>query len=226
MKLSNKILLGFFGLLFVYLTAAFAEVRLRGTPNFMASNTGIAESIDLTGVRYIVLNRVDQNTKIMPAEKASMEVRSRGGDKLKLLSYQISGDTLHLSGPVDEHGKFKVTLFLPNGQLKGLTVINALVVVEGFEQETLKIRSKVGKVWFVDNSFKTVEMNIIDRSYLEFTAERLDSLSIDIAKSQVTIQSSVNAVKGTMTNQSILKLLDAQVIQFQKDESSTLNMYQ
>jgi hypothetical protein len=54
MSLSNKILLSFFGFIFLYLTAAFVEIRVSGTPNIISDKNSKAETVDIVGVNYLV----------------------------------------------------------------------------------------------------------------------------------------------------------------------------
>src|SRR5687768_6562742 len=97
MKLSNKILFGFFGFAFIYLTAVFAEVRLRGIPNIINDNNSIAETVDVSGVSYLVLQNLDKQVNVVGSDRARLEVRSISGNLLQKLNYQVSGDTLTLS---------------------------------------------------------------------------------------------------------------------------------
>ena len=85
MKLSNKILVGFFGFLFLYLTAAFTEIRLNGTPNVINDSNSKIETVDLSGIRYIVVGDVDKNINITGSDRSQLEVRSFSGDLLKHL---------------------------------------------------------------------------------------------------------------------------------------------
>lgn len=45
MKLSNKILIGFFGLIFIYMTAVFTEFKLRGTPYTYTIKSYVTDSV-------------------------------------------------------------------------------------------------------------------------------------------------------------------------------------
>src|SRR5688572_19543448 len=115
MKLSNKILIGFFGFIFIYLTAAFTEVRLKGTPNVIDDTNSIAETVDIPGIAYLILNDIDKNVNVIASDRAQLEVRSFSGDLLTKLKYKISDDTLTLSGLQSKGIKtIKISVFVPN----------------------------------------------------------------------------------------------------------------
>ena len=65
MKLSNKILIGYFGFIFVYLSAAFTEIRFRGSLNQLDESIGIVETADLSGVTYLVLQDLDESITLI-----------------------------------------------------------------------------------------------------------------------------------------------------------------
>src|SRR5689334_4481193 len=113
MKLSNKILIGFFGFIFLYLTAVFAELRLTGTSNILDDQNSIAETVALSGITHIVLNDLGKNIYVTGADRPRLEVRSASGDGLKKLQYAISGDTLTLLSLPKDTKTMKVSIFVP-----------------------------------------------------------------------------------------------------------------
>src|SRR5688572_28059486 len=128
MKLSNKILLAFFGFIFIYLTAAFAELRLTGTSNVINDKNSIAESEDIAGFAYLALKNLDKNITVTVSDRPRLEVRSLTGDLMKMLKYQMSGDTLKLFDlELEEAKTVRITVFVPATGLKGISVDNSVV---------------------------------------------------------------------------------------------------
>jgi hypothetical protein len=227
MKLSNKILIGFFGFAFIYLTAVFAEIRLAGTPNIIDDTNSIAETADISGVAYIVLQDLDKDVNVIGSDQPRLEVRSFSGDLLQKMKYKISGDTLTLSELQSKDRKtVKISVFVPKGSLKGMTVNAAVAIVKGLDQEFLYISQNAGRIRISDNRIAKIHIEASGRSYLDISATHLDTLSATIEESQVHISSSVKFLQGSMKNNSAFSASDVDEIQFKKDESSRLNLYQ
>lgn len=223
MKLSNKILLGFFGVIFIYMTAAFVEVRVTGTLNVLDEKNSIAETADITGIAYVVLDEVGERITISGSGQAQLEVRSRSGEMLKALTWTMSGDTLTISGmKSDVKDPIKISVFIPEG-LKGISVNSSDAVVRGLKQDQLHISENSGSVSVFDSRISRVNMDLSNRSRLDIFESSLDTVATTIDASQASIYSSVEVLQGTMKRNSYLHLNGTREIQLRKDESSRLN---
>jgi hypothetical protein len=227
MKLSNKILLGFFGFVFVYLTAAFAEVRFSGTPNWIDSDNSKAETVDLKGVTFINVNNVDRQITVRGSDRSALEVRSFSGDKLKNLTYKISGDTLTLSDFESEDVKnVSITVFVRKATLKGINVQSSVVIVEELEQSHLLISEDSGRIWMSGCILSKIDVDLSNASLLNIAETVLDTMSTKVDQSELMVSSPVGIVQGTVDNNSLLKLGEIGEIQVKKDKQSRLNLYQ
>jgi hypothetical protein len=225
MKLSNKILLGFFGFIFLYLTAAFAELRLTGSPNVINDKNSIAETTDISGVNYVVIRDMDTQINVIGSDRAQLEVRSFSGTLLEKLNYKISGDTLTLSGIESKEVKtIKISVFVPETSLKGITVNRSVAIVRGLQRDVLQISQKSGTIWMSESRITKIQMDL-DESYLDISGTRLDTLSVNIERSEVSIDAPVGLLQGSMKSSSQLRMSDIGEIQFKKDESSRLNLF-
>lgn len=226
MKLSNKILIGFFGFAFLYLTAVFAEVRLRGTPNIINDANSTAETADIPGTAYIILRGLHENVNVIGSDQPRLEVRSLSGDQLRNLQYKLSGDTLILSQLPSETWKpVRISVFVPRSGLKGITVDSAAAVVSGLELTTFHIEQRTGRVWMSENKIGKINIHASARSFFDVSCE-LDTLSASIEESEAYISLPISVLEGSMKNRSFLRVADIDVIQFEKDETSRLNLYQ
>jgi hypothetical protein len=227
MKLSDKILLGFLGFIFVYLTAAFVEVRVSGIPNSINDKNSIAETVDISNVAYVVLNDLDKNVKITQSDRPRIEVRSLSGDLLKKLTYEVSGDTLTLSGLKSEGARtMTITVFVPNTSFKGITVNSSSASVSGLHQEVLQISQNSGRIYMEDSRIARIQMNLSNHSFFDINATKLDTLSTTIEGSEVHINSPIGRLQGSMKNNAYLRLNSLKEIQLKKDESSRLLLLQ
>jgi hypothetical protein len=227
MKLSNKILIGFFAFIFLYLTAVFAEIRLRGTPNFIDDANSRTETVDIPGVGYLVVNDLQVDIHVIGSGQPRLEVRSVSGDMLKGLTHKVSGDTLMLSKMDSKDQRpIRVLVFVPQSGFKGLRVNNAVAFVSSLHQELLTISQHAGRVTVSDSKIRNVNLEASHRSQLDISTTDLDTVSLTIDASQVFLSSPLSLLKGSMRNNSFVRVANIEEIQFRKDESSRLNMYQ
>ena len=226
MKLSNKILIGLIGFIFLYLTAAFAELRMRGTPNILDDKNSIAETVDLPRIAYLNLNDFDKNVNVIGSDRSQLEVRSFSGDLLKKVKYEISGDTLTLSGLLLEDAKnFRVSVFVPEAGLKGINVKSSHAIIEALQQGFLQLSQNSGRVWLSKNKIAKIQLDLSHLSFLDISTTKVDTVSAAIEGSEVRISSPVGLVQGSVKNNSLLLLDEIQEIQVKKDESSRLRLY-
>lgn len=226
MKLSNKILLGFFGFLLLYLTAAFAELRLTGTPNFIDDKNSIAESVDISGITHLILNDLDKEVQIRAADSSVLHVRSFSGDILKRLKYRISGDTLTISALESKDVKnMKITIFVRYASLKAVTANSCRVMIDGLQQDALTISQTAAHFWMSDNNIGKVQSDLAQNSFLNISTTALDTLSLNIKESEMQVWSPVGLVEGSMKGKSSLRLTLIEEITLKKDVTSTLSIY-
>lgn len=224
MKLSNKILLGFFGFIFLYLNAAFMEIRLTGSPNIINDENSIAERIDLSVINYLVLNGVDKDVNVIGSDQSSLEVRSISGDFLKKIKYVVSGDTLTLSGiDAGDSETFKITVFVPSS-FKAINATNSRATIKGLHTPLLNIYQTKGDVSMRDCSIATIELNL-NAAHLSIYDATMEMMSVELEASTVNIHSPLILLQGFMKNKSLLLIEDAQDIQLKKDKNSRLNLY-
>ena len=134
MKLSNRILIGFFGFIFFYLAAAFTEIRFRGNLDQIDESNGIVESVDISGVTYLVLPDLDESITVIGSENPRIEIRSISGDLLQNLNYHVTGDTLVLVELAkDQH--LNLSVYVPKNTFTGMTVNGTTVIVKGLNQK-------------------------------------------------------------------------------------------
>ncbi len=227
MKLSNKILFGFFGFIFLYMTAAFAEIRLRGTFNDINDTNSVAETADLPEVTQLIVNNLDWQVNVAGSDQPRIEVRSASGDLLKNLTYSISGDTLTLLKLEREKNvMLKVTVYVPAGSFMGITVNGADVNIEALAQRDLSVVQNGGRVAMTkNNQIDVLHLEASDTASFGLSDGRVNTLSVQIDNSQAHIHTSVRRLRGSLQNNSYLLMTEVEEIQFRKDDSSRLHFY-
>lgn len=227
MKLSNRILIGFFGLIFIYMTAAFTEIRFRGDLNNIDESNGIVESVNISGMRHLVIPDLGERITIKGSVTSRIEVRSISGDLFKNLKYRMNGDTLTLTDlQLAEDQHLNLSIYVSNKTFEGMTVNGATVVVEDLNQETLTVSQNSGWVRMNEsNELGKLNINISQKADFNLFDANLDTLLVLIDNSEVMILSTIKRIEGSMSNDSYLQLRGANEIEFKKDESSRLRLF-
>lgn len=226
MKLSNKILIGFFSILFLYLTAAFTEIRLRGSSNILDDNNSKAETVDIANVNYLVLPDLDQVIQVIGSDQPRLEVRSISGDLLHKLQYNVSGDTLTLTElNLEENERVRITIYVPRNNLTGITTNGSWVDIQGLEQKELSIIQNQGHISMeADNQISKLTIKASDKAALRMSGTALDLLSVELDNSRVVSNSPIKLLEGSMTNDSYINLVEALEIQLKKDNSCSIKI--
>ena len=226
MKLSNKVLLGFFGFVFIYLTAAFAELRLTGTPNMINDENSVAETANLPDIGWIIIENVDKYINVVASDTPRLEVRSLAGDVLKRLSYETWGDTLILSGfQAEGVRRINISAFIPQSTLRGIQVNHSAAGISGLQMSDLRLKQTNSRVSMRDNKIGNLQIDLSNRSFLSISETKLDTLSAAVDGSQVHISSPVRLMQGAIQNNSFVQVSKLREIHLNKDENSTMHFY-
>ena len=224
MQLSNKILIGIFGFLFLYMIVAFTEMRLKGDLNRLDDSNSISEKAEIATANYIKLSNLDPHVTIIGSEKPSLEVKSVTGNMLQHLEYEMIGDTLRIiSMELEEKRLVKLIIYVPKSTFRGLSTTHSGVNISNLQQTTLDIVQQDG--WIrMNKSNKIGKLNLTaeNTAYFNFDYGKIDTLNTTIDNSEVSIPQPMKLVQGSMANDSYLYLIGAEEIQFKKDQSSRL----
>ncbi|GAA5028583.1 hypothetical protein GCM10011506_14370 [Marivirga lumbricoides] len=227
MKLSNKVLIGFFGLILVYMIAAFTEIRLNGDLNRFDDSNSIKETVDVESFSYLVLPEMNHRIDVMGSGKARLEVRSISGDLIQKINYSISGDTLTITPPeLSENKRVKITLYVDKNLFKGMTVNSPGMRIDSLNQESLAIMLNSGWIRMLGNN-KISQLNIkaSNEGSLNIEGMKLDLLNVQLDSSKVISDAAIKVLEGSISNKSYLHLGDTQEIRMKKDDSSRLDLY-
>jgi hypothetical protein len=186
----------------------------------------IVETVDLAGVSSIKVIGVDRDVHVIGSNKSRLEVRSLTGDMLTKLKYNISGDTLMLTGfQSEENKRVKISVFISNASLKVITINKASVVVEGLQQDYLHLLENGGRIWMRNNNISSIKMNASNQSFLNITGDSIDTVSANVEGSEIHIYAPIRILQGSLINKAFMQVTEVLEIQVKKDESSRLNMH-
>lgn len=224
MKLSNKILIGFFGFVFLYMIAAFTEVRLKGDPNRIDEFNGVMETVGIGGVNYLVLPDLGHRMTVMGSDNPRIEVKSLAGDLLKHLKYNIQGDTLTIeSFDLEKKQNLMIYIHVPKYSFVGLTSNNAGISIGELELTDLTIVQTDGWIRIGEkNKLGRLNLTASRGAYFNASDSEIDTLSAIIEDSEISISTSLKLAKGSMSNNAYLNINGTDEIQFKKDQSSRI----
>jgi len=228
MKLSNKILIGLFGFVYLYMMAAFAEVRFRGYSRNLEGVATQLETAPLADIGYIVLADVDKRITISTADEPRIEIESIGGGYLPQIAYEMKGDTLQIKSVDFDNGKpAHVKVFVPKDHLRGILVERANASITHFAQTSLTITQTAGSV-MLDDEIHVTKLSIMASEEASLNASGLDvdSLEVQLNHARVNIWSEVGQLSGSITNDTFLNIKGVEEIQFSKDKTSKLQIIQ
>ncbi len=225
MKLSNKILIGIFAFIFIYMTVAFTEIRLKGDKNGRNFSDAQVESIDIENIAFLVIPDVNRHVNVSSSKDPRIEVRSVSGDLLSRLKYKISGDTLELQEFDSKEEPAIINIYGPSHMLRGLLINGAGVTVYGLDQNELSITQYAGTVRFEDdNKLKRLNLEAFNEADVNARGFELEELSIQADRSYINFWLPVSRLSGSIANESRLTIQSPYDIQFKKDESSRLQI--
>ncbi len=221
MKLSNKILIAFFGLIFVYLTAAFTELRVRGVSHRLDDENSIAESVDITGVKQLTLENLGKHVYMYASDTARLEVRSNEGQLMQKLKYRQIGEELILEKlDISEDQAIRISIFLPPQSLHTITTHGASLTIYGLEQRDLKISQEDGWIRFSNDSrIGKLTLQTSD-AYFNVSESDLDTLIIESRNSEITVDSPVRILEGNLQDTTFLRMYKVDDIRLKRDEMS------
>jgi hypothetical protein len=224
MKLSNKILIGFFGFILIYMMAAFTEIRFRGYKRDLNGAELQSEKAPLGDIGYIVLSDLDHRVVVSSSDEPRIEVKSIGGGYLSSVDYTMVGDTLQIKAIDIKSGKpAHVIVYVAN--LRGLHATRASVSITDLSQQALSITQSGGSIR-MDGDVNVTNLSITasDNANLDASGLSVNLLSVQIDDSKVMIWSPVVQLRGSILNDSFLRIDGVDDIQFTKDKSSRIQI--
>ena len=223
MNISNKILIGFFGTAFVYMTAVFVEIRFTGKNEDLTNINTKTETAPLDNVNYLIVDDPGSRLYIKSSKEPRLELRSGSGDFLSKVEYEIKGDTLIIGQlNLEDEAHFDLTLFIPENFI-GIEAKETSLHLSEIYQPNLSINQEGGRT-VLNNDIKLWKLSITGSlsAELDVFNSDIDTLTLDIDDSSVEMRTYVSRVEGSVRNDSYLYVENVDDLDFKKDRSSTI----
>lgn len=225
MKLSNKILIWFFGGAVAYMSLAFTEIRFRapkqGSDNFTAMDV-----VSLDSVQNLVINDLDNRVYVTTADDPRIELKS-DEKLLSKLDYSIDGKTLSLNSiDLDEEKHFDLTIYMPR-DFSTMEVRDGWVQVSGVKQSNLALIQNGGRTTLSkDVDLENLSLTLTENAEIDAFGSRIERVIVDSDFSNIELRTYVGRIEGQMSNRSYLYLQGTDELNFKKDKSSSMRLLQ
>lgn len=225
MKLSNKVLIGLIGVIFIYINLAFIEIGFRGKPRVSLITEGISEVSELDEFNYLVIEDFGRSIKVIGSDKFALEMRSLEGGQLETVHTEYKQDTLILKPlNVEREKPFFVKIYVEKGSLKGVQINNARsLTLDSLEQVNLEVSHQEGWITLRRSKFDKITLRSGQGGFTIRNSE-LDSLTFLADQSRISVESTLKHVSGSLKNESSLRLKGVRDIQVRSDETSRMDL--
>ena len=225
MKLSDKIIIGFFGFIFLYMIAAFTELRFKGENTSFDTATALIETLPISNIRYLRISDFGRNIVISSSTNPRIEVRSKTGELLQELEYEILEDTINITGfRIENTPRYNIHVFVPLTGFAGIEIQNSVVTISDLTMPRISIKQIKGNITLYDKIH--VGKLIIDseeNSTCSISNVHIDTLSARLNSSNLFIYSQIPRMEGSLENSSRLLHYGPGEIEFTKDGTSLIN---
>ena len=222
MKLSDKILIGFFGAITIYMFAAFTEMRLKGDYNGLGDNAK-REAVSIGNIRHIALSDQVRNITISSSDDPRLELISRDGGLLSKLQYDLIGDSLIVDGiQLEKKVHFDLIIYFPQHGIAQLDIQGGYANINDLHVSSLVLMQSGGMVFMNRNSTSILSIVAKEDAAINCYDLQVDTLRLDLDQSHVALPSRVRHLEGSMVNGSRLSMGEVNNIVFKQDTTSSL----
>jgi len=222
MKLSNKVLIVFFSVLFLYMVSAFSEIRFRGTPNDISDSDAQTETLEVANFSHLSVDTL--RVTVVPSNTTKIELRSLSGGHVRDLLYDLEGDTLKLSDFTNEKTeRIGITVYVSPRSFKSLSAHDASVYVKSLTLDSLQLNQYSGSITFDEKStIARINSTLTGNGQLNFMGKRIATFDTTMDNFSVNLNGGAKQITGQMKNDSYLRANNVEDLDFRKDNSSQL----
>lgn len=228
MKLSNKILLGFFGTVILYTLIAAGEIRFKGVLRSENKEGFLVESIAIDSHKHLIIRNSNIDISVNQSETTRMEIRSYNEEKHLKISYQTSGDTLIINSvnPTEESETTIINVYLDN-RLQSITSKAIRTYVRNFKSDSLTVIASENYLSFDDdNEIQHLQLTGQEGASVYLLSDQVNSLDLLIDDATVTVIKELAEINAELINGAVLTSKAPDNLQFKKERNCKVMMYQ
>jgi hypothetical protein len=229
MKTSNIILSASIGSITFMVILGMVSSNLTSTPRkppILEPENHQTHSIELQNFNYLeITESEDFFMEVSTGHDREIQIITRAGTEIPQVDYHISGDTLFIDNfhPSSNNSNWWVshlTIYIPEGELKGVKGKNAKLKFKNFEGTFPEIDTDKSQTIIENTSGKgKLVCNVRNKSTLTIN-NQMDSLYMHLNNSTLRINKRLALIQGEIMNNSTLNYKSACELVLKQDETS------
>ncbi len=230
MKTSKIIFVALLSTIALIILAVDLDVRLTGVKgnNFQNNNYKMVKK---TVPAFRVLSLNDRGkVELIKSDSTYLELRYSKDSVAPDLKYTFTGDTLNLAGQKKDSENDLMVRIHTSGNLQRIISKNSKLKIENFNSTGLALdlddcSLNMFKGESNETSFRSLEINAINHSNIYSNDIRVDSIKINLKKSEARLMVQLQKISGNLTDSSSVSLHQVEDISLKKDKSSEIHLY-
>jgi hypothetical protein len=225
MKASNILLVSLIGSITLTILTIITDIRFSGT--FHKYTEYDEKNLDVPTFTHLIIDDVQREVFIEAADSYALTLVTMKGEQMPSVTYQVQGDTLYVNHFENhELGAARLVVRAPEGALKRISGKNAEINLSKYPFERLSIyldNSRVNIYPGAERHASLLQITGLNESRLNSDMLQADTLDIQLSKSFITFQGTVQLLQGSMEHESILGVREVNTFEFRKDPSCRLD---
>ena len=230
MKLSNKILIGFFSTILLYTFMVMLEVRLYGKQtlwdgNQVASDV-ITESQPLNNPAFLDVTGGKGFIRVAQSDQPRVEMQSYTGNLLEQITFEEDEDTLRINTTdFDPDVRYRLSIYVNQKDTLKINADKAILSISELIIKQLEINQMGGRINVTDSSqVANLMLTAADTARFEADASIVERVQINSSNSRVLILTSPKELIGSLTNESLLLTENPLKVQVERDTTSIIRV--
>lgn len=226
MKLSNKILLGFFGCIILYTLLAASEVRFRGSFRGDVLEGHLIETVNTGSYKHLIINSSNIEVSIDQSDTTRIEIKSEKADDIMELPYRLSGDSLIIGSinQTDEEDRI-IKIYLDN-RIKTINSNAIRTYIRNFKSDSLTVIAEENYLSFQDDvEIKHLRLIGTEGANVSVLSDLVDLLDLRLDDASVTVMAELTEINAELVNGAVLSSKAPDNLQFTKERDCKVIMY-
>jgi hypothetical protein len=229
MKTSKIIFVALLSTIALIMLAVVADIRVSGVKgnSFQNSNYKMTKK---TVPAFRVLSLNDRgNVELIQGDSTYLELQYRKDSVAPELNFHLNGDTLFINGQKKKSDNDQIIWIHTTGDLKKIVSRNSRLNFGNFNTPglTIDLDDCILNIHQGENnktSFQNLEINAKNHSNIYTGDISVDSLKVNLKKSDARFMIQLQKVSGNVTDSSSVSLSQVEDISLKKDKSSEIHV--